>query len=531
MNQGPEFSNNQAGPNNEWDSLANESFGDFAGETNLNSKTGKPRTFTTFDVYPKMPGESNEEYGARLKFMQEKNAEYQAAEAAKEQALKEQQARDAYAQTEQGQQEAKVNAEFDRISDKLDQAVEEGRMSAEQAERLREKQFNQANEEIDGIRQDYQDRQSVGTPEEQANYQTWLQSHDAKNTENLNNRNANYSVVDENYDVIKDVILDDNQETDNSTSNKDTNNPTQDTENKPAKNTYETPWLQYDNEEERMRDEWQSMVGLDEYIQEKAQERDDSVKQYNADHEADMRKEWEEITGLDEYKKATEVSPDNKPDANDTEPTDKSAKKNRWKYSIVMGYDGRDKIINPDSASTDQGTEADPQDKNNEREKQLAEIAKERESIMSKMDAKFKELLARTTANIFKRTGDAQQASAEEDQKQTPEANPINDSPEDGTDATATSKETTGVPSEEERRENYLNFINDWSRIFEDKGVKILTEIGQRTPEEYQEFWDSMDPVTKHNAYRVLIEDLPGTPEGKGFRDWLRSADINPDEI
>ena len=40
--------------------------------------------FTEFDLYPKQPGETNEEYGARLKFMHKKTAEYQAEEAARE---------------------------------------------------------------------------------------------------------------------------------------------------------------------------------------------------------------------------------------------------------------------------------------------------------------------------------------------------------------------------------------------------------------------------------------------------------------
>jgi len=80
-----------------WDSLR-----DFAGEQNLNSKTGKARTFSEFDLYPKMPGESNEEYGERLKFMHEKTAEYEAAKA--EEAAKSAE-KAAYFASEQGQKE------------------------------------------------------------------------------------------------------------------------------------------------------------------------------------------------------------------------------------------------------------------------------------------------------------------------------------------------------------------------------------------------------------------------------------------
>ena len=58
----------------------------FTKEKNINDKTGKPRTFTEFDLYPRQPGETSRQYGDRLKFMHQKIAEYEAAEQAKAEA-------------------------------------------------------------------------------------------------------------------------------------------------------------------------------------------------------------------------------------------------------------------------------------------------------------------------------------------------------------------------------------------------------------------------------------------------------------
>ena len=49
---------------------------DFAGETNTNDKTGKERTESTFDLYPRQAGETNEEYGARIRRMNELKAQF-----------------------------------------------------------------------------------------------------------------------------------------------------------------------------------------------------------------------------------------------------------------------------------------------------------------------------------------------------------------------------------------------------------------------------------------------------------------------
>lgn len=171
MQNGEKISNNNSIPESTWDSLK-----DFAGEQNLNSKTGKARTFSEFDIYPRMPGESNEEYGERLKFMHEKTAEYEAAESAKAEEATRSAEKDAYFASEQGQKELDEEARFDRLTEKLDQAVAEGRMSAEHAKNLLERQLERSVEEIEGHRQDYKDRQSVGTPEEEARYEEWFRS-------------------------------------------------------------------------------------------------------------------------------------------------------------------------------------------------------------------------------------------------------------------------------------------------------------------------------------------------------------------
>lgn len=180
--------NNEATATSQWDSLSN-----YAGEKNINDKTGKRRTFTEFDLYPKQPGETNEEYGARLKFMHQKTAEYQAEEAAREAEAraitdKNDLRTNNYLESEQGKQELQAEANFDRISEKIEQAVKDGKITEEHARVLLEKQLDKATNVIDGIRQDYVDRKSVGTPEEQEAYNKWLSNHDEENKKNLEAR-------------------------------------------------------------------------------------------------------------------------------------------------------------------------------------------------------------------------------------------------------------------------------------------------------------------------------------------------------
>ena len=191
MVNNPERSNNSEQPsNNEWDSLNH-----FAGEMNINGATGKKRTFTAFDIYPRLKGESKEEYGARLKDIHEKTAKVQAE-------YEQRKAKEHYQNSEQGQREAEITAEFDRLSDKLDQAVKDGRMSAEHAERLKELQLDRSVNEIAGVQQDYQDRQTVGDPEKEAEYRAWLESKEDENASNLEGRQ--FTVIDDEYNKVKD---------------------------------------------------------------------------------------------------------------------------------------------------------------------------------------------------------------------------------------------------------------------------------------------------------------------------------------
>ena len=176
MENAPNPSSNETPTTSQWDSLS-----DFAGERNINDKTGKERTFTEFDLYPKQPGETNEEYGARLRSMHQKTAEYQEAEAARE-------AEEKYLASEQGQQELQSKSEYERLAAKIEQAAKEGRITEEHAKVLLERQSAKMNSTIDGARQDYEDRQAVGTPEEQAAYEEWLKSRDVENSENLKKR-------------------------------------------------------------------------------------------------------------------------------------------------------------------------------------------------------------------------------------------------------------------------------------------------------------------------------------------------------
>ena len=162
------------------DSGAWSNFDNFAGERNVNDRTGKERTFSEFDLYPRQPGESSEEYGARLKDMHEKTAKYMAEQAAKEEASKaiidaqNMRTKD-YLGSDFGKKELDAEASYDRIADKLERAVQEGRMAKEHADRLLERKLNSSIKEIDGIRQDFEDSKTVGPKEDQENYEKWLE--------------------------------------------------------------------------------------------------------------------------------------------------------------------------------------------------------------------------------------------------------------------------------------------------------------------------------------------------------------------
>ena len=150
--------NEQSNPQAEsWESLQQNNTNnqdEFAGETNLNSATGKPRTFTQFDKFPRLEGETPEQSGARLKRINELNARAQ---------------EELYQRSERGEQERAAEAEYDRITAKLEQAVKDGRMSEDHARNLAEKQLEIFDKKTKELHQKFQEDQAL---------QDWVDSSD-----------------------------------------------------------------------------------------------------------------------------------------------------------------------------------------------------------------------------------------------------------------------------------------------------------------------------------------------------------------
>lgn len=131
-----------------------EAQSEFAGETNINRATGKERTFSQFDKFPRQEGETSEEYGERLKRINE-------LEAAAQDEL--------YRTSDRYQQEQAAEAEYDRLTAKLEQAVAEGRMSEEAAKRYAERELEKFDATADELRQKFQEDQVL---------QNWVDSSD-----------------------------------------------------------------------------------------------------------------------------------------------------------------------------------------------------------------------------------------------------------------------------------------------------------------------------------------------------------------
>ncbi len=106
-----------------------------------------------------------------------------------------------YLDSEYGKKELAEEAKFDNDMDivnrrlaYLERAKEAGEISPEKADKqinryrdYQERRLNKTIQKIDdqAYRQDFVDSQSVGTPEEQARYQAWLESKDAENMSNI----------------------------------------------------------------------------------------------------------------------------------------------------------------------------------------------------------------------------------------------------------------------------------------------------------------------------------------------------------
>ncbi len=106
-----------------------------------------------------------------------------------------------YLESDFGKKELAEEAKFDNDMDivnrrlaYLERAKEAGEISPEKADKqinryrdYQERRLNKTIQKIDdqAYRQDFVDSQSVGTPEEQARYQAWLESKDAENMSNI----------------------------------------------------------------------------------------------------------------------------------------------------------------------------------------------------------------------------------------------------------------------------------------------------------------------------------------------------------
>ena len=160
-----------------WSSFNSKSFRDFEGQTDINAETGEKRTYDQKDLYPQQEGKSDEAYAERLESIQAKEEEYRRTEEQK-----------AYDASEFGQREQAAKAKFDQFVEQIENKVAAGVRTREQANYMIEHRANETINDINDVRQDFAkwaDQQAVGTPEEQAQYQAWLEKRDAENQANL----------------------------------------------------------------------------------------------------------------------------------------------------------------------------------------------------------------------------------------------------------------------------------------------------------------------------------------------------------
>ena len=146
--EGAPKSENNTNNNSEWDSLSN-----FANEAN----------------FPPKPGETPEEHAERLKWIREETEKYRERN------------------SEFGPKIQAAEAKLARYQTLQQQRAERRGKHAEpdQTDENIAANIRQIEEELAGYRQSYQDSQAVGTPEEQARYEEWLEGHDAENQANL----------------------------------------------------------------------------------------------------------------------------------------------------------------------------------------------------------------------------------------------------------------------------------------------------------------------------------------------------------
>ncbi|MDO4507934.1 MAG: hypothetical protein Q4B65_00880 [Candidatus Saccharibacteria bacterium] len=112
----------------------------YYGEENLNSRTGKERTTSEFDLYPKMEGETNEAYGARLRRMHEMTKAFEEQEREKAAAEEGEDAEAAERARLEAEERARLEAEerarIEAEEREQQEAEERERLEAEEREKL-----------------------------------------------------------------------------------------------------------------------------------------------------------------------------------------------------------------------------------------------------------------------------------------------------------------------------------------------------------------------------------------------------------
>ena len=188
-------------PPSEWDALVAPGPSDpsfFEGERNINDATGKERTYSEMDLYPRMAGESKEEYGERIKKMHKQTEKYLEDEEYKKGVLNEKGERnEVYLKSEHGKKELEAEDAYARVHEKLSNLVKNGIITEARAKDLEKLQLGITDEAIEAARADYNDSRAVGTPEEHRAYRDWLKKHDAENRTNLANREEDETSDDE----------------------------------------------------------------------------------------------------------------------------------------------------------------------------------------------------------------------------------------------------------------------------------------------------------------------------------------------
>ena len=124
----------------------------FEGETNTN-KNGKTRSFSEWDAYPIMKGEKSKEFGERTKRRHQMQAQFGNMATTDDNGMRTEE----YLGTKQGQSELEAEKDFDALTARIDKAVAEGKMTEEAARQYLNDRLEKATQNIDSIRQSFND--------------------------------------------------------------------------------------------------------------------------------------------------------------------------------------------------------------------------------------------------------------------------------------------------------------------------------------------------------------------------------------